>query len=117
MYPLREDGWISLLQHLLELLVGGRSPRWKQRDFFVSSQTDAINRKCRCNQFAIELHAARDIIIYSSSKVRAIAPIVNIDTIVETLIYLHVAIIIICNVNLLSRLWCLHYNVTKQRKS
>lgn len=34
-------------------------------------------------------------------------PIVNIDTIAETLIYLNVAIIIIYTVNLLSRLWCL----------
>lgn len=41
MYPLREDGWISLLQHLLELLISSRSPRWKQKDFVVS-RTDAI---------------------------------------------------------------------------
>lgn len=45
MYPLREDGWISLLQHLLEFLIGGRSPRWKETEIssFRNSNADAIN--------------------------------------------------------------------------
>lgn len=62
MYPLREDGWISLLQHLLELLVGGRSPRWKkQRDSFVS-QTDATQMRMQSI-----FHQAVAAIIYSTS--------------------------------------------------